>query len=190
MFNFKTLFFLLNITFITLLTVWTIWVCNSYKFKKGDPVVSPPYKWTFYDEKHIISDYDFTFFFNKIKYNIKQNKTIDYYKWFLYYDEDYGFVVKAELFCYYKIKTRKKVLNFEADSQIFYTDKTKITHLCIDLVAARHVENILSAELYKKNNGSKYDVNDLETIYTKKGLLIGYNIKKGYLQYEIIIIKK
>lgn len=190
MIPFKNIIILINIAFILSLITWIIWVCNRYKFKKrGDPVVSPPYQKTYYLENKIASDYDFHPFFNLIHKNIHNKKTIHYYKWFLYYDEQINFFYKAELICYYKIGIQKTVLKFQTN-KLFFKDKKGVLHLTIDLIIERKEENFLSAELHKLKDPFWNKKTDLQKVVNSNNVLIGYNKQTGDIQYEIIIENK
>lgn len=188
MINYNHIALIIIISIVVSLIVWHIWLYNSYKFQRGDSIIAPYYKKTYYLNKKFVSNYDFNPFFNKIKKNIENDPTIDHYLWILYYDSNDKYFYKAELMACYKIGVKTCKLRFQSKN-VFFTDKTQTTHLCIYLIDARCNENILAGELYKENNKNWEENNDMFIAVFNENTneFLGYNINQGSIKYKIVI---
>ena len=156
----NTIAILIFISWFLFKMIWNLWTYHGYIFKEGDPITAPHYKKTLYYNKKLITDYDFYPFFDKIRKNLEKDKTIDYYQWILYYDSSKRLFYKAELLACYKIGVKTCKLRFQTKNN-FFVDKTQTIHLCIDLILARRVENILAGEIYIQENKNSEKNNDI-----------------------------
>lgn len=182
---FYKFFYLINIILILFLITISIYVLNKHKFNLGDPIISPPLKKTYYCNDKIISNYDYTPFFNKIKKSILNDKSISHYEWCFYVDSEVEIIHKAVLTCVYKIGIRKIALIFNINN-IFYKDKLGVLHLQADLIECRRQENLLSKKILQKTlNNTNTD--NLWTEIFINGQIEGYNITTGDIHYKIVL---
>lgn len=182
--NIISLIIILLLLFIKI--YWYFWVHYSYKFKKGDPIACPHYKNpTYYLNKRFSAEYDFYPYFNTIQKNLEKDKTIEYYQWIFYYNENKEVYEKTEFWCVYKTGLKNCEFRFNAND-IFFIDKKGILHLCNDLIDVRIIENHLTAEYYKLNmNKENKNISEITKIYSNKNKFIGHNINVGHIRHEI-----
>lgn len=171
---------------MSLVCLW-IWANWGPIFLKGDPIVCPHYKKTYYYEDANYCYYDFYPYLNKMKQNLKNNPTKAYYKWVYYYDWNDNTYFKAEFFCVYKIGTQRSVWVFETDD-IWYIDKTQRIHYIPNLIECRIEENWMMGQYFEKFDPKLFDKkNIIKRVYNEEGLVLGYNINIGEIRYEFQI---
>lgn len=165
---------------------WYLWINYSYKFKRGDPIACPHYKKnTYYLYCHLIADYDYYPYFEMMEKNMKEDPTIEYYKWIYYYDEKTGFIEKVEFWCIYTTDERDCIFRFNI-YDVMFKDKKGILHTCNDLIRVRMYENHMMAEYYTITRaGNNNELAKIKKIYNKHDVLIGYTINTGNIRYEI-----
>lgn len=157
------------------------------KFRKGDNIICPHYKKTYYFNNGQYSNYDFQPYFDQIKNELQKNQKKDYYLWVFSYDKNKKITRKAEFFCVYKTGIKKSLLMFDSKNFIYWERKKGF--YCIQwLIDCRLQELLLMTEFYLKELPDIFtNENITQRIYDGNDLL-GYNLNIGDIRYQILII--
>lgn len=166
------------------LLLWAYW---GPIFFKGDPIVCPHYKKTYYYEGANYCYFDFYPYFNEMKRNLNDDPTKAYYKWIYYYDWNHRTYYKMEFVCVYKIGVQRSIWVFETDD-VFYIDKTERLHYIPNLLECRIEENWMLGEYFEKFEPKLCEKEDIiKRVYNDQGLILGFNINIGEIRYEFDI---